>query len=246
MIQRVEMKKFGWIKTIQLVLFILLTAAALAVIFRDNALYQEIASDPHVRALCLILWFALGLSFLFMLMDFGMYSGLKRENLELDQAIHLDMLTGVANRNSCDAFISKYRRKKMPGHMGCVTLVLLNLADINEELGHDSGDAALRDFAEILTQSAKVKGAPEGETSCFIGRNGGNRFLAIFRSCSHELLSDFLLEVERLIGQRETEGKCRLIYAVGTAFDEDSSVNNLAGLVALSDRRAARDQSHRK
>ena len=77
MIQRVEMKKFGWIKTIQLVLFILLTAAALAVIFRDNTLYQEIASDPHVRTLCLILWFALGLSFLFMLMDFGMYSGLK-------------------------------------------------------------------------------------------------------------------------------------------------------------------------
>ena len=50
--------------------------------YLDGKSYQEIASDPHVRTLCLILWFALGLSFLFMLMDFGMYSGLKRENLE--------------------------------------------------------------------------------------------------------------------------------------------------------------------
>ena len=50
------MKRFEWIKTIQLGIYFLLTVIALVTIFRDDALYQTIASDPHVRLLCGILW----------------------------------------------------------------------------------------------------------------------------------------------------------------------------------------------
>ena len=72
------MKRFEWIKTIQLVLYILLTVIALVTIFRDDALYQTIASDPHVRLLSGILWLLMGLSFVFMFLDFGSYTDLKR------------------------------------------------------------------------------------------------------------------------------------------------------------------------
>lgn len=240
------MKRFEWIKTIQLVLFILLTAAGLLTIFRDDVLYQTIASDPHVRLLCGILWLMMGLSFVFMFLDFGSYTDLKRENLELDQAIYSDTLTGVANRYSCDAYIAQYLHKKLPRDMGCITLDLINLQDINRKYGHEGGDEVIREFSEILTEAARIKGAPEGATNCFIGRNGGNKFLAIFRSCSHEIISDFLLEVENLEGRRETDGKAQLIYSVGVAFDEESSVKSLVELVALSDRRASEDQIHRQ
>lgn len=239
------MKRFEWIKTAQLLLFFVITAAATATIFRDEALYQTVASDPHVRFLCILLWLVLVLSFIFILLDFRTYMELKRENLMLGQAIYTDSLTGLANRYSCDAYISRYMQKRMPRDMGCITLDLVNIAGINRQYGHDSGDEAIREFAEILTEAARIKGAPEGDSNCFLGRNGGNKFLAVFRSCSHELISDFLLEVEHLTVNRDNEGKPRLVYAVGVAFDEESSVRRLLDLVALSDRRAAEDEAHR-
>lgn len=240
------MKKFELIKTLQLTLYFLLTVVALVTIFRDDTLYQTIASDPHVRLLCGILWLLMGMSFLFMFLDFSSFTNLKRENMALDQAIYSDTLTGVANRYSCDAYIAQYLHKKMPRDMGCVTLDMINLTEINKKYGHEGGDMAIREFSEILTEAARVKGAPEGASNCFIGRNGGNKFLAIFRSCSHELISDFLLEVENLVGQRETDGKPSIVYSVGVAFDEDSSVKNLVDLVSISDRRAMDDIVHRK
>lgn len=237
------MKRFEWIKTLQLIIFSVLTLIALVTIFRDGALYQTIASDPHVRLLCGILWLMMGLSFVFMFLDFGSYTDLKRENLALDQAIYSDTLTGVANRYSCDAYIAQYLHRRMPKDMGCVTLDLINLSEINAQYGHEGGDEAIRDFSEILTEAARIKGAPDGATNCFIGRNGGNKFLAIFRSCSHALLSDFLLEVEHLTAKRETEGKALLRYTAGVAFDEESSVKTLVELVALSDHRAEQEKA---
>ena len=71
------MKRFEWIKTIQLVIYFILTVAALVTIFGDDSLYQTIASDPHVRLLCGILWLMMGLSFVFMFLDFGSYTDLK-------------------------------------------------------------------------------------------------------------------------------------------------------------------------
>ena len=238
------MKRFEWIKTIQLVIYFVLTVAALVTIFGDDSLYQTIASDPHVRLLCGILWLMMGLSFVFMFLDFGSYTDLKRENLELDHAIYSDTLTGVANRYSCDAYIAQYLHKKMPADMGCVTLDLVNLTEINQKFGHEGGDEAIREFSGILTEAARAGGAPEGTSNCFIGRNGGNKFLAIFRKCSHEMISDFLLEVERLEEERLTEGKTPILYSVGVAFDEDSSVKSLVELVALSDHRAEKDRHH--
>jgi len=238
------MKRFEWIKTIQLVIYFVLTVAALVTIFGDDSLYQTIASDPHVRLLCGILWLMMGLSFVFMFLDFGSYTDLKRENLELDHAIYSDTLTGVANRYSCDAYIAQYLHKKMPADMGCVTLDLVNLTEINQKYGHEGGDEAIRDFSGILTEAARAGGAQEGASNCFIGRNGGNKFLAIFRKCSHEMISDFLLEVERLEEKRLTEGKTPILYSVGVAYDEDSSVKSLVELVALSDHRAEKDRAH--
>jgi diguanylate cyclase (GGDEF)-like protein len=150
----------------------------------------------------------------------------------------------VANRYSCDAYIAQYLHKKMPADMGCVTLDLVNLTEINQKYGHEGGDEAIRDFSGILTEAARAGGTQEGASNCFIGRNGGNKFLAIFRKCSHEMISDFLLEVERLEEKRLTEGKTPILYSVGVAYDEDSSVKSLVELVALSDHRAEKDRAH--
>ena len=130
------MKRFEWIKTIQLVLYIILTVTALVTIFRDDELYQAIASNPHIRLLSVLLWLLMGLSFVFMFLDFGSYTDLKRENLALDQAIYSDTLTGVANRYSCDAYIAQYLHRRMPKNMGCITLESVTIDGDTSSLGN--------------------------------------------------------------------------------------------------------------
>lgn len=225
------MKRFDRIKTIQLGILIALAAAALITILRSPELYHSIASDPQIRALCIILWLVCGLSFLFLLYDFHSYTGLKRENLELDNAIYSDALTGVANRYSVDVYIGQYLNKPLPRDMGCVTLDLVNLTEINDKLGHGGGDAAIQDFSEILQSAAAGV--------CFIGRNGGNKFLAIFRECSQKRIDAFADAVREKTAERNTRhAEGAIAYSIGTAFDEGDEVHTLIELVALSDRRA--------
>ena len=225
------MKRFDLIKTIQLIILIALVCGALEVILHSPELFHQIAADPQLRALCIILWLVCGLSFVFLLYDFNSYTGLKRENMELDNAIYSDALTGVANRYSVDVYIGQYLNTPLPRDMGCVTVDLTNLAEINGRFGHEGGDAAIQAFSEIL-QNAAVG-------VCFIGRNGGNKFLAIFRNCSVRRLDAFTAAIrENTAARNALHREAPIAYSIGTAFDEGEDVHTLTELVALSDRRA--------
>ena len=245
------MKKFEILKTIQLILFIILTATALVTVFRDDELYQTIAADPHVRLLSMLLWIALGLSFLFMFFDFGSYTDLKRENIELDQAVYADALTGVANRYSCDAYLSQYQGKPLSKDMGCITLDLTSLQEINEIEGHEGGDQAIRSFSDILTTAGEplmntggknASGDGAQHRGCFIGRNGGNKFLIIIRNCTEKKLETYLQSVQQQVEELNKNRKARLTYTEGSALAAGSGVTSLTALVALSDHLAMQKQ----
>ena len=79
-LERLPMNRFNLIKTIQLILFIILTIAILLVVFLNQDVYAMISSDPGVRVLAIFLWVILGLSFVFLYYDFYYFSGMKREN----------------------------------------------------------------------------------------------------------------------------------------------------------------------
>ncbi|MBR2539535.1 MAG: GGDEF domain-containing protein [Mogibacterium sp.] len=225
------MKKFDRIKTIQLVLLIVLTAVALISILRNDELFMLIGTNSAARLISVILWLTLGVSFLFLLYDFNSYADMRRENLELDNALYSDALTGVANRYSVDAYIGQFINKPLPQDMGAITLEIVNLGDINHRHGHSGGDLAIQAFSAIL------KNASSG--ACFIGRNGGNKFVAFFRDCTDAKLDRFLQAVEEMVAARNAEHPDAAIkYSLGKAFNEGESVSEITELVALSDRRA--------
>lgn len=225
------MKRYDKIKTVQLIIYIALTLIGIFLIFTNKDLYHLIATDSNVKIFFGILWAVLGISFLFMFFDFSSYSNLKREYSELDLAIFSDPVTGIANRYSCDAFIEKYLDKPLPDGIGCITFDITNLADINSQYGHLAGNSAIRDFSSIL-QSAAIK-------VCFVGRNGGNKFLAIFQDCTDEKIGNFLETVERKVNAHNEKSKRgEILYKFGTAFDEGSEVKSINQLIALSNRRA--------
>ena len=226
------MKRFDVIKTVQLLLLAIITIAALYVVLRNTELSAAIAAGGPQRLLAVLLWVALGGSFLFLFYDFNSYSELKRENLELDNAIYSDALTGIANRYSVDVYIGQFQNRALPQDIGCVTVELNSLSAINAELGHSAGDAAIRDFSEILVNAANG--------ICFIGRNGGNKFVAIFRDCTAQRLDGFCRRLGEGVRKRnEAHPEAMLEYRLGRAFQEGSGVKTLTGLVALSDHRAA-------
>jgi diguanylate cyclase (GGDEF)-like protein len=85
----------------------------------------------------------------------------------------VDALTGLSNRRGFDALGSKLlgvcARRRIQATL--VYLDLDNFKPINDRLGHDVGDAALREFAEILGQAFRG--------SDVIARLGGDEFAVL-------------------------------------------------------------------
>lgn len=223
-------KKFDILKTVQLVIFLTITAVGLFVIFSNSELYQKVGREPGVVTLCILLWLALGLSFIFIFLDFRSYSGFKREYRELDYAVYNDYVAGIANRYSCDAVIEKYFDQPLPDTLGCIMLDLANIGEINRLHGHAQGNAAIQAFSDILnTASVGV---------CFVGRNGGNKFMALFEECDEDKLNAFLSRVaHKTAVYNSVSDVPHLEYRYGRAFQEGDTVQSITQLIALADRR---------
>lgn len=224
------MKKFDVFKTIQLILFIILTAVCLFIILTDKELYRMIANDAHIRALCILLWAALALVYLFIFMDFSLFSTFKKDYRELDFAVSSDPVSGIANRYSCDSVIEKYLDQPLPRNIGCIMFDLANIGEVNQSHGHVTGNDLIRDFSGILQASSM--------NLCFVGRNGGNKFLALFENCTTQKMNIFLERVsDRVHEHNDGSDSLPIIYQYGTAYREDDSVQTITDLIALSNRR---------
>ena len=225
------MKNFDKIKTLQLLLYVAIAGFSLFVIFRDKELYQMAAQDVHVRTLCIALWISLGASFIFMFLDFGSFTTLRRENKELDNAVFSDPLTGIANRYSCDAYISQYTHRKIPEKMACATIDLVSLPVTNETYGHEAGDEVIQHFSDIILDLSMNR--------CFVGRNGGNKFLAIFQDCDRDAMQQLMDTLgNRIRNHNQMQPEREIRCTIGTALNTEERLGELTGLIALSDKRA--------
>ena len=227
------MKKFDILKTVQLVLFIGLACIGLFKILADARLYHLVATDPQIRTLCILLWSVLVLSFLFIFLDFSHFSTFKREYKELDFAVSSDPVSGIANRYSCDTLIEKYLDKPLPDNIGCITLDITNLKEINRSYGHLRGNDLIREFSLILQTASSGL--------CFVGRNGGNEFIALFENCSREKLKTFLSGVSQRVSEHnEHSDALPVFFRYGVAFNKGHPSGSITELIALSGKRARR------
>lgn len=224
------MKKFDVFKTIQLILFIILAVTGLFIIFSDNELYQMIANNPHIRTLCILLWVALVMAFLFIFMDFSLFSTFKKDYRELDFAVSSDPVAGIANRYSCDTLIEKYLDKPLPDEIGCIMFDLTNIGEINQQWGHIKGNELIYEFSNILQSSSA--------NLCFVGRNGGNKFLALFENGTTQRMNTFLTRVDKKVKRHNADpDEIPIRYEYGLAYGEGDKVKTITDLIALSNSR---------
>lgn len=224
------MKKFDKRKTLQLILTMILAGSSIFIILSDTELYQLVGRDPQIRILCILLWLSLVLSFLFIFIDFSLISALKRDYRELDFAVSSDPVSGIANRYSCDALVEKYLNQPLPADTGCIMFSLANIQDVNRLHGRAAGNILIRSFSGILQSASREL--------CFVGRNGGNCFMAFFENSSEEKMGIFLNRVADKTERHNGFASSQPIrYRYGAVWNGASNIQTITDLIALSNKR---------
>lgn len=145
----------------------------------------------------------------------------------------VDDLTGLSNRRSFHALADKTlaicARLERPASL--LFLDLDGFKSINDRLGHEAGDRALREFAEILLDAFR--------DSDVVGRIGGDEFCVLLTGTSSADLKapiERLAELTRLRNERSDPGD-NLAYSLGVVSFDPAQPISLAELMARADAR---------
>ncbi len=84
------MKDFSRTKTIQLIITLVVMAAAALIALLDRDLFQMIGSDPNVRLMALLFWVLAGASLVFLFIDFRVDAQMRRETEEMDYLVRME------------------------------------------------------------------------------------------------------------------------------------------------------------
>jgi diguanylate cyclase (GGDEF)-like protein len=131
---------------------------------------------------------------------------------QLEHRASIDALTGLPNRA---AVMQRLGQTESAAGMCLLFIDLDGFKDVNDALGHESGDGVLRDVAQRIASSA-----PEG---VYVARLGGDEFLAVMAGATE---SGALAAAEGFISGIENLG------ATLTGFPLSASVGIAMGGVA--------------
>lgn len=190
-------KVFRTAKVIQLCLLLGIELTFFLILACNTDLSSQIYSNKALFILCIITWILMTFNLLCLLFDFFKLRSFAMESHALTQAAYLDRLTGIPNRHSLDVVFRTYSTPESLTDIGCAMFSISNLKTINESHGHQAGDTMIQDFCTIFEEI--------GDTFGFVGRNGGNEFVAVINHCSHQTMQRFLAALKNRISLYNAE-----------------------------------------
>jgi two-component system cell cycle response regulator len=110
----------------------------------------------------------------------ALHREIEEKNRLLEEAARTDHLTGLANRRAIEEWANRQLRgAARHGYPFWVVIMDLDsFKSVNDNYGHDAGDAVLQKFAEILRENTRA--------SDLSGRLGGDEFLLILTHVERE------------------------------------------------------------
>lgn len=145
-------------------------------------------------------------------------------NRELQSKVYLDEATGLPNKNKCEEILGQEQPVSAEAPVAVCVFDLNNLHTVNNNFGHEKGDEYIRSFAQQL-------GCVASET-CFVGRDGGDEFIAVLWDADRAAVESCLTRVRANVNEySEAHPDMPISYAVGYAlssdFDESPTMREL-------------------
>ena len=152
---------------------------------------------------------------------------IKNSNKILEKKAYLDLQTGLPNKSKCEEMLHDYEYISEP--VGFVMFDLNNLKRTNDTYGHAVGDQLITNFARLLRNAIPSKD--------FVGRYGGDEFIAIITQTTKEEILLIMEEVHSTVKHfNENIHKVEVSYAYGYAFSEDYSECTMKTLFNKADK----------
>ena len=111
-----------------------------------------------------------------------------RKNQLLEQKAYIDIHTGLPNKGSCEELLNNREILREP--TACVIFDLNNLKTVNDTRGHSAGDQLILSFARLLRRVIPEKH--------FVGRYGGDEFMAVIYHTDRQEVEGILDSLRRL------------------------------------------------
>lgn len=135
-------------------------------------------------------------------------------NRELQSKVYLDEATGLPNKNKCEEILGQEQPVSAEEPVAVCVFDLNNLHMVNNNFGHEKGDEYIRSFAQQL-------GSVASET-CFVGRDGGDEFIAVLRDADRAAVESCLARIRANVNEySEVHPDMPISYAVGYALSSD-------------------------
>ncbi len=133
---------------------------------------------------------------------------LRRKNVLLKDMAEVDENTGLPNKGRCDRLLAETGELRGGTRHACIMFDLNNLKAVNDSLGHKAGDELILSFARILRGTT-----PD---SVFVGRYGGDEFIAVLRGTNKEQVQALLREIDAQVAAfNGKKNGIAIDYAVG-------------------------------
>lgn len=164
---------------------------------------------------------------------------LKKRTKKLKKIAYIDSLSKLSNRIYLDQLINKYRKMEKSPNLACIYFDLNNLKEINDTYSHTAGDQLIKDFSNVLRENSKGQ--------CYICRNGGDEFVALFENHSKEDIQQFIQQVNSEVEcYNSMESKIKISFAYGIAFSNEFRIHNINDLLILADQRMYKNKAEYK
>ena len=161
------------------------------------------------------------------------------QNRVLCQKVYLDEATGLPNKNKCEEILASEEPLTDRESIAVMVFDLNNLRIINDRQGHERGDQYIRSFAEQLRAALPEK--------YFVGRDGGDEFIAVLKQVDHEQVKDCLQMIrEQTERYSKNHPDMPLSYAVGYALSTDFPGSNMKDLFRYADKNMYVDKNRAK
>lgn len=165
-----------------------------------------------------------------MLSMVAVYLVTKKMVTPLSEQAHLDNLTGLGNRRLFNLAVQD-ALKRLNGTGTPFALLMLDLdkfKQVNDTMGHDTGDAVLKTIADRLKKTVR--------TTDNIMRLGGDEFAIVLEDCSESATCVIADKISKAIAEPiEAAGEYIVLHAsIGIAFAQKNT-DNMDSIMKKSD-----------